>query len=248
MKSRFTQFAFILSLAAILALLAGNVLAQNTTSATMYPENTITVTGSGTASGAPDIANIEIGVEMVNENVGTAFADANATIQSVINAVVEAGVAREDVRTVGLNVYAQDRYPMSGEVTETPARDYRVSNQIRVTVRDIALIEAVIDAAVQAGANNIYGLNFGISDRDGLEQEARVNAMANAEARAAQLAEIVGAQLGEVIVVNESFGGFGPFDVANYSMMGRAESGGAAIETGQLSVSVQVNVTYRINR
>src|SRR5690606_543808 len=143
----------------------------------------ITVTGSGNASGAPDIANLEIGVETSDPSVTVAFEQANTTIEAIINALVEAGVAREDIRTVGLNIF-QDRFPMPMEpMTSTMGAEavqpvYRVNNQVRVTVRDIANVAAVINAAVEAGANNIYGLNFGIDNRDALENDARADALA----------------------------------------------------------------------
>jgi hypothetical protein len=236
----------IIAIVIALAALAGvPAMAQNDSGGD-FPINTITVTGSGSAAGSPDIANMEIGVETADPDVSAAFNQTNATIENVINALVEVGVAREDIRTTGLNIY-QERFGGPEPLTaETPAT-YRVSNQVRVTIRDISLVSAAITASVDAGANNIYGLQFGIDNQDALEADARADAISNARERAQQYADLIGAELGDVVVINENFGGgFGAFDVANQST--GFGGGGAPIEPGQLSVSVQVQVTYAISR
>jgi len=206
--------------------------------------NTITVSGFGDAFGRPDIARIEMGVDIANENVGEAFSQANTVMNEVIAAIVATGTAQEDVQTSGINMWAEDRYnPETGE--PTGVRLYHVSNTVRVTVRDVEQVEEVISAAVEAGANNVYGLSFGIDDTDSLEQEARVEALDNARTRAEQLATAIGATLGAPIIVNETYGGGG---IAMPYSLDRAQGGGggAPVEPGQSSVSVQVQVTYSI--
>lgn len=238
----------ILILIAALSLVAMPAGAQEA-SGDQYPANTISVSGSGSAAGAPDIATVEIGVETRNDDVSLAFAENSATMDAVIDALVAAGVAREDVRTSGLNIYLE-RFPMGMGMVEGPeefANTFIVNNQLRVIVRNTDSVGEVLSAAVEAGANNIYGLNFGIEDQAALESEARAEAMANAEARAAELAGIAGVELGDVLVISETWGGgIGPFDVMNLAQAGFG--GGAPIEPGQLSVVVEVQVTYRINR
>lgn len=216
-----------------------------------FPANTITVTGTGTSAGTPDVANLEVGAEIINSDIAAAFQQANQTIDAVIAAVTEAGVAPEDIRTTGLDIFTDQPFPgpmpTDAQSTQATERTYRVSNRIRVIVRDISILESVIDAAVNAGANNIFGLSFGIENRADLESQAREAAMDDARQRAEQLAQLAGAQLGEVIVISENTGGgFGPFnDLYNASVpMG----GGATIEPGSLSVSVQLQVTFRIIR
>ena len=241
----FKRFTLFVAVLALLALAVVPAVAQD-----IGPDdNTITVVGTVSASGAPDIANVEIGVESRNVDVGAAFNATNEKIDAVIQALVEVGVAREDIRTTGLNIY-QDNYPRAMAMesgSEAPPIEYVVSNQLRITVRDIDLVADAVNAAVNAGANNIYGLNFGIDDREGLEADARANAMENARARAGQLAELVGVELGQVIRVNENMGGFSPFDVSNLAV-GRDMpiGGGMPIEAGELSVTVQLQVTFRM--
>lgn len=212
------------------------------------PADTITVVGTGSASGSPDIANTEIGVETFNTDLGTAFSENNATMEAVIDALVEAGVAREDIRTANLSIFVDRSEARSGPASQGASNEpmFRVNNQVRVTIRDTSLIADVLDAAINAGANNIFGLNFGIDNRDSLESDARADAMDDARARAAELASLAGVELGDVVSIVESGSGASPFEVANMSVgMG---GGGAPIEPGQLSVSVTLQVTFAINR
>lgn len=230
----------------LLVLLAVPALAQD---GAATPANTITVVGTGNASGTPDNASIQFGVELRSQDLSTVFSDVNATIDQVINAVVEAGVAREDVRTVGLNVYQERGMVepmMSDEGNGQVPTTYIVSNQINVTVRNIDSVPEVIDAAIAAGSNQIYGLEFRLSDTGMLESDARSAAIEDANARAAELAELVGATLGNVVSVEESTGGFSPFgrDMA----LGMGGGGGTSIAPGQLQVSLQVRVTYELVR
>jgi hypothetical protein len=215
-----------------------------------YPVDTISVNGNGSAAGTPDIATMEIGVETRNADVRAAFAENNATIDAVINALVNAGVAREDIRTTGVNMYFE-RFGMMGPMDgfgEEATPSYVINNIVRVVLRDTDSIGDVMSSAIEAGANNIYGLNFGIEDRSDLESEARAEAMANALTHATELAELAGAELGDILIVSEGWSGGSPFDVVNMAERGLGGGGGAPIEPGQLSVQVQLQVTYRLNR
>jgi uncharacterized protein YggE len=209
--------------------------------AVMPANNTITVFGTGQAFGSPDMASVDIGVETVSQDVSEAFNQTNTTLDAVISAIAQAGVAREDVRTSSLDVFLQQAPPQTDIQTE-----YRVANRINVTIRAIDNIEAVINAAVQAGANTIFGLNFRIADQSALESEARSQAISDARARAEEIASLIGAELGDVVNVVEGQG-FGVFPFASTDAMGGAMSN-AVIETGQLTVSTQLQVTYQILR
>ncbi len=208
-----------------------------------YPENTITVTGYGSVSGAPDIATVDVGVDVFNTTVSEAFTEANSTVQAIIDALTAIGIAPEDIQTTNLSVFSTSRY---NPETSGDEQGYNVTNTVHVIVRDVAQVEAVIDAAINAGATNLYGLNFGIEDRAALESQAREAAMQDAAARASEYAALVNAELGDVIVVVEAqLGGVSP--LALYGRGGDAMNS-AVVAPGQTEVQIQVNVTYRISR
>lgn len=218
----------------VFALVAGSTMAQE--------GRTITVSGEGFAYGDADMATVEVGFTSASDSISTAYSDANITIENVINALVEQGVAREDIRTIDFNIFTEER---PGEMMTDFQRIFRVSNRLTVTVRDVDNIENVIDAAVNAGANNIFGLNFTIQDTASLESDARVNALNHARSRAEEIASALGVSLGQVVSVAENADGRA-FPFAEQAMRGIGGGGGAVIEQGSLSVAVRVTVTYAI--
>ena len=235
------QLKVILLIMAI-SLMAFPTFAQDDTGGSMNP-GTITVVGTGSASGTPDIAYIELGVESRSEDIATAFSEANSTISIVISAVNGVGVASEDVRTTGLNIYREGPFDRNmGDQNVS----YVVSNQIRLIVRDTSTVAEVINAAVAAGANQLYGLQFGIDNRDTLESDARADAFADARARAEELAGLAGLTVGDVVSISEYSGNASPFNVSNLAQADSMGGGGAVVEPGNLSVTVSIEVTFAI--
>lgn len=198
--------------------------------------NTITVTGNGAISANPDIATLSVGVEMFGEDILTVYGDVNTALTNVMAALQELGVATEDMQTAGLDIYVQ---PSFGE--PSMSNETRVSNRLNIVIRDLSQIETIIDAAVNNGANSIFGLQFSVSDRSQLQSDARAAALADARNRAEEIASNLGVTLGSAVRVVEFNNGGSPrpfaFDEAQ-------NSGGAVIEPGQLAVSMSVEVTY----
>jgi uncharacterized protein len=228
---------------AVLSLLALPVSAQEiTTNPASGPVNSITVNGFGEASGTPDVAYITLGIDTVNTDVGQAVEQANTQMDAIIAALGEAGVVPEDIQTAYFNVYS-DFFDANNQPTTD--RVYHVQNSVTVTVRDTSQVSGVINAALEAGANSVNGLSFGIADTSSLEQEARQAAVDDARQRAQQLADIFGVTLGDAIIITEVPAGYFP-GMPYASQVGLGGAGGPQIAPGQLQVSVQVSVTFAI--
>lgn len=203
----------------------------------------ITVVGMGEAFGRPDRATAQVGVEIFAPTVEEATSQNQTIIDSIMAALLEQGIAAEDIQTSNYNLYAEQIY---GERGPEGIAGYRVNNQVSVIIRDIDQVGDVLAAAIDAGANSIYGVTFSVADPAGLEDEARAEAIADAERRAASLAELNGLTLGEPVLVSEVVGqnvpmpmmGGGAFDMAVQ------ESAAPGISPGQLSYQTQVQVTY----
>ena len=211
-----------------------------------FPQNTIQVNGSGTAFGAPDIAYIEIGYEIADEDLNRAFEQTSTTLYAIRDAVLALDIASEDIQTSGLSLWVDERYTDYGE---EPQRFYRLSNAFRLIIRDIERVADVIDASVQAGANNIYGLQYGIADTDALEEQARARAAADAKARAANLAALFGNTVGEPLHISEFSGARNSsvrLEALAMADAGIGSGGGGPIEAGQLSVRVDLSVTFHL--
>lgn len=204
---------------------------------------TITVTGIGTAYGAPDIVMVGLGVEAINENIQVAMDDTTARMNAVMQALMENGVAREDIRTDRFSIYQEYSGQMSPDGQQPQA--YRVSNGVTIIVRQVDQVSTILAAAVNAGANMVNYIQFDIEDRTPMQDTARANAVENAQARAEHLAGLMGLAVGEPLEIVENN------DV--YSPVGMGGGGGAGyaanavpISEGQLSVNMAVTVTYAL--
>ncbi|WP_119066080.1 SIMPL domain-containing protein [Aggregatilinea lenta] len=210
-------------------------------------QRTVTVTGFGYATGVPDIVRVGLGVEAVNTDIADAMDDVNTRMNAVIQTLQDAGVAPEDIRTEYFNIsqdYSYSPMASSGEssdaATGTP---YRVSTTVRVTVREADRVGELISAAVDAGANLVNYVEFDISDSAALESEARTDAVADARARAEELAGLVGATVGEAVQVVEGNNSYPLSNRMDYGGMGTTTNS-ATISQGTLSVTMSVTITY----
>lgn len=199
-------------------------------------QRTITVTGYGIAYGAPDIARVGLGVESSDADVQVALEATNTRLEAVLAALREAGIADADIQTNYFSIYQDGGGPEGrGEPT------YRVLSMANVRVRDTSLVGQIIADAVDAGANIVNFVEFGIEDRAALESEARDLAIADAQARAEEIAEALGLTVGKPLRVVEGA------DAPLFNMYGRGAAGGAApIELGALSVNMAVTVTFAV--
>ena len=223
--------------------------AQSTESAGGYsPTETITVVGQGSVSVKPDIARVSLGVETSAETIGEAVAENQDIMESILAALEDIGVDSKDIQTMNYSIRL-DRYPEQfGRVesaTEEPQPVYRVSNMVSVTIRDLDSVGSVLDAVIEAGANDIWGINFAVDDPAQSQDEARAAAIEDALARAGALAESNGVELGPVMSVSEIVGAT---PISKAVVMESAAAGGGPISPGELEVGYQVQVTYFIER
>ncbi|KAF0109352.1 MAG: hypothetical protein FD146_396 [Anaerolineaceae bacterium] len=208
-------------------------------------QNTLNVTGTGTVYLTPDIAYINIGVHTENADIAQAVASNNAQTQAVVDALRANGVDGKDIQTSNFSVWSyQTSDPMTGEYT---GMMYSVDNSVAVTVRDLTKLGNLLNIVVGAGANNINGISFDVTDKTAALAEARQKAMENAGSLANELAQTAGVSLGGI--QNISYADYStPYYGYGYGMGGGggAESAAAPINPGQLQVTATVNVTYGI--
>jgi hypothetical protein len=207
----------------------------------------ITVVGSGQVSLVPDVAQVSVGAEAAADTVSEAKAEVDGHMAAIMAALKELGIADEDIQTSHYNIHYEREpfYPApmpEGGVSREAQGVYRVSNMLRVTVRDLEQVGDLLDAAVEAGANQMYGVTFTVSDDREWESEAREKAMADAKARAVELAGLAGVELGEVLSVSEVVGS-APVPMAVEMAVGR---GGGGIAPGELELSTRIQVTFAI--
>jgi len=234
------KFNLIIVSLMVLGLLA----ACSPTAAPASPENirSMSVSGTGRVTLVPDIATINIGVRTEEDSVTDALEGNTAQANAISRVLQDLGVAEKDIRTSNFNVYPADRYdPMTGQVE---GRYFVVENTVNVTVRDLSSLGEVLSAVVEAGANNIYGINFDVEDRDAAIAEARQLAIEDAQAKAKAIAEAAGVELGELMNINV-YGGITP--ISYYDAKGGAYSEAAVpVSAGTLTISMECSLTYAL--
>lgn len=210
------------------------------------PARTITVVGSGSTFVEPDVAQATIGVNVSAQTIDDASQQVNERMSAVMAALDEMGVAEKDIQTADYSIYFEEQ-PTSPN-GETPPGKYRVSNQVRVTIRELDRVAEILDAVVAAGANNIYGVSFTREDIDAARSDARTQAIEDAKARAQEYADLNDLTLGDVVVVSEVIGNNAPMFDRGFPAQGLGGGGGPSIAPGQLEVLVQVQVTYAASK
>ena len=209
-------------------------------------DRTIHVTGSGSVTGEPDIAALDLGVSVEKETVAEAREEAASAMTALINSLQANNVAEKDIKTENFSIYPQYDYTDDGR----ELRGYRVNNTIRAKVRDLATLSEVIDDAAEAGGNSIVinSIQFMIDDTAPLQTQARSLAVKDAEAKAQTLAKASGVRLGEPVTITESTYFEGPpiaFAMAEEAFDDAARSA-TPIAPGELAVTVTVAVVYEI--
>lgn len=199
----------------------------------------IAVSGSGMVYGEPDIAVIELGVNIANADISLAMQEANDAIKNIMTMLNDAGVEDKDVRTAYFNIWFEEAYEANRKA------QYRVNNAISVTIRDVNSVGAILAQSVEAGANSVNNIQYAIADTDALANQSRELAMQDARAKAEQLANLAGVELGSVLMINEgsSFPST-PSPMFNEDSSFRAS--GVPVSGGQLAVSTTIQVMFAI--
>lgn len=229
-----------LFVAVIMVLAAGRATAAGGHDAA---DSTIVVSGTGRVSAAPDIALLTLGVESQAPTLAETTADAARRMSAVVARLKALGVTDADIATVAYSV--DPRTAPTDAARRDPPRivGYYVSNLAQVTVRKLTDAGPILDAAVAAGANAVRGIRFGLADSSPAQAEARKLAVADALAKARELATAAGVTLGPVLTIRESGA---PAPGPMRALAFRAES--TPIEAGQLEVAVTIELRQAIQR
>jgi uncharacterized protein YggE len=209
-------------------------------------EHTILVNGVGKVKIKPDIAYIYIGVHTERPTASEAVSENNNSTNNLIDAIKANGVAAEDIQTSNFSIWANTQYGPDGLPSGT---SYVVDNTVYLTVRNLEQLGDLLDAAVQAGANNVNSIQFDVADKSASLTEARKSAVKAAYEQASELASAAGVSLGEITHIEYMDSG----QVYGYMGYGMGGGGGGdmasssvPITTGQMEISATVSVTYVI--
>ncbi len=220
----------------------GQVTAENGTTIFSQQNVGIWVTGEGSVTVVPDVANLNLGVEAEAETVAQAQAQAATAMQAVIDELKARGVADADIKTQYYNIYPVRDYQKDTSVII----GYRVTNTVTVKVRDVENTGTIIDAVAAAAGDNIRinSIYFTVDDTSAYLEQARANAMADAKAKAQQLADLAGMSLGKPTYISEG-GSYIPYIYVDRNLS--AEGPSTPISPGETEVRLSVQVVYSIS-
>lgn len=209
----------------------------------------IQVGGSATVSLAADTATVQIGVNTQRETVREAQRENADIMAAVMEAIRALGIDDKDIVTSQFEVYSGYDYSVDGEGREIRTQYYQVQNIVTVTLHDLTLIGAVLDAAMEAGANTTYGITFTSTQANEAYQKALTRAVEDAMQKAQVLADAAHVKLGKLKSINseenmnawarESYGASN-----TYYYEAKAMDAGTTITSGDVSVSANVVLEY----
>ena len=201
----------------------------------------ISVTGEATVSVPPDQAQIDAGVTSDAKTAREASDANNAAMAKVLLALKGAGIEEKDYQTSRLSL--QPQFAPSKVAERAPGIvSFRASNRVMVRIRDVAKVASVIDVLVGAGANEIGGINFTVTQASKHLDEAREKAIADARRKAGIYAKAAGVKLGEPISISEEGA---PVPVFR-GKMAAPIAAGAPVAQGEETLAVTVSVSWAI--
>ncbi len=208
----------------------------------------IWVTGRGEVQAVPDVASLNLGVQAQATSVAEAQQQASLAMEDVMTALHDTGVAGKDIKTTSFNIWQRSRW--DPDTQQEVVTGYQVSNTIQARVRDVDNVGEVIDAAVTAGGDyiRVNGIQFEVDDPSDYLTEAREKAMADAKAKAVQLADLADVTLGEPSFVTEGYQTPVVYPVRGYAMAEEAMAAGAPpMSPGETTIVATVQLVYDID-
>lgn len=205
----------------------------------------LTVNGTGTVYKQPDQAMVMLGVQENAETVVEAQEIVNEKISAVTQALVEAGVQREDISVGYLSIYSNYDYNNSPPTIV----GYSAQHQLVIKVSDITGAGAIIDTALKAGANQLDGINFTLKDNTPAYRQALELAIEDAASKAEAAASAYGKKLGRLISMTENMSYGGSYESGLYAKAEAEDAAGGApteVVAGDLSIAASINATYEL--
>ena len=204
----------------------------------------IWVTGEGKVSVIPDVAILGLGVEAQAKTVAKAQGQAREAMEAVMSELDKLGVAKKDIKTQRFSIYPVRRWERDKEILI----GYRVTNMVTAKIREVDNTGIIIDAVAEVGGDyiRINSISFTVDDPTAYYEEAREKAMADAEAKAEQLADLGGVSLGKPTYISE--GGVSPPVPRDFYLKeaGAPPEPTTPISPGETEIRLNVQVVYSI--
>ena len=214
--------------------------------ANQFQQNAVSVSADSVIETEPDKAEIYVKIETFAEKAEDAKNENSKLSDNVRKALKGYGIKDSDMKTSSFFLNPKYRYdPDSGEST---LEGYTLTNVIKVTAKDVGDAGKIVDASVDAGANGIDFVRFGLSK----EKEKEISGQALGEAaksakdKASILAKSLGVSLGKVISIQESSFSIIPYDYSPIKLAVEESAIGTEISPQKVEVTAHVALAYEI--
>lgn len=211
-----------------------------------YSKRTVNVHGTGSVTINADMATITLSVITRGNDVSTAATDNSIRMNEVQASLQREGIAKDCFSTENYSVYQESSYDKG----KTVLGDYRVTNQIKIVVKNIDNVCNVIDTALKAGANQLSSLQYGVSNTDIAVKQARTLAVQQAQEAAVLIAGTTGAKVGKVLKITEQANYDFPRSVmmkASVMSDSNSESMATPVSSGKSTITVNIDATFELN-
>ncbi|EFB71630.1 26 kDa periplasmic immunogenic protein precursor [Providencia rustigianii] len=235
----------------VAALLAG--LAVPTLSlANAVPEGPhISTSGNAAIKVAPDMATLNINVEVTNKDAAAAKAEADKRVAQYYEFLKKNGIEKQDINAA--NVRIQPRYDY-GKMSKPTLTGYTAVRSVEVKVTKLEQLNTLLDGALSAGLNEINSVQFGVNNPQKYRDEVRSQAMNNAKQQAEALAKGFNTQLGPIYSINYNAPSAVPYPMALRSSAGSMKAAAQDLnvdetyEQQSIDFNDQVDVVFEIKR
>ncbi len=221
-----------------------SVWAQDAASSATFAATTLSLSATGETRATPDMATLTLGVQTTAADAAGALRANAARMTATITALKAAGIAPRDIQTSNLSLAPQYAY---AEGKPPRLTGYQASNQVTVSVDDIARLGGVVDAVVAAGADNIGQISFGLANPLAAENAARIAAVKALEDKAALYAQAAGYHIARLVNLAES-GGYRPAAPRPLMAMRVQDAATTPVEAGETSVRIEVSGVFELAR
>ena len=200
----------------------------------------IVVQGAAEVTAAPDMVKVTANAGVSGKTIAEAQADTNKIIDAVTRKLLELGVA-DDIVTTSYAYYTT--YDYSGE---SPVMNgYQANHTLGITCRDVDMLDSVVGVLVDGGMSEIYGIEYDVSTRSELYQQALKLAIETAAKKADVMAKAAGQTIDHLESITEN-GSYNEYTINMFGSAARAqaEDSGTGIRSGSISVKASVTAVY----
>jgi len=213
--------------------------------------STISLSGTGNVSIAPDMAIVSFGVVKEAKTARLALDDNSKAMAAILKAMRDNGIEEKDLQTSGFNVQPQYFYPKRKSNGEQPApkiTGYRVSNNLTVRIRELENAGRILDLSVTLGINSGGNIQFTNSDTKSVLKEARTKAVKDALEKAQTLADAANVKLGNILNISENTSRPRPVAIAQARSFSVQEDTAVPVASGENKYQVTVQMSWEISQ